>query len=99
MESVLPLIIQLVSGALGGTAAGKLLQNLSMGNVLNAVLGIVGGGLGGQILGMLSSGGEAAATTGSTDIASILTSVASGGVGGGSLMAIGGFIKNMMNKK
>ncbi|HMS70442.1 MAG TPA: hypothetical protein PKD18_19985, partial [Saprospiraceae bacterium] len=79
--------------------AGKLLQNLSMGNVFNAVLGIVGGGLGGQILGMLNSGGEASAATGSTDIASILTSVASGGVGGGALMAIGGFIKNMMNKK
>lgn len=99
MESILPLIIQLASGALGGTAAGKLFQNLSMGTVLNAVLGILGGGLGGQILGMLGMGGEAAGAASSMDIGSILSSVAGGGVGGGALMAIGGLIKNMMNKK
>ena len=43
MESLLPVIIQLVSGAVGGNVAGALLKNLSLGTVLNSVVGILGG--------------------------------------------------------
>ncbi len=92
MES---LIIQLISGALGGNVAGKLLPNLNLGTLLNSVAGIAGGGLGGKLLGMA---GLAAASGGSLDIASILSSVAGGGVGGGVLMAIVGLIKKAMAK-
>lgn len=95
MESLLPLIIQLVSGAAGGNLAGKVMPNFSLGTVINSIVGILGGGLGGQILGTL---GMAAASGGGMDIASILGSVAGGGVGGGVLMAIIGFIKKAMAK-
>ena len=44
--NVWSLIIQLISGALGGNAAGALMKKLSLGTVLNSILGIVGGGLG-----------------------------------------------------
>ena len=42
------LIISLVSGAVGGNAAGKVLKNFDMGTLWNSVAGIVGGGLGGE---------------------------------------------------
>ena len=53
MEEYLPLIIQLVSGALGGNVAGKLLKNMSHGTIGNSNVGILGGGIVGQMMGML----------------------------------------------
>lgn len=94
MDSLLPLIIQLVTGAIGGNLAGKLLKDMSLGTLGNSIVGILGGGLGGQILGLigLSTGG------GDLDISGILGSVAGGGVGGGALMAIIGIIKKALAK-
>ena len=42
MESLLPMIIQLVSGAVGGNAAGAALKNLSLGSTGNSVVGAIG---------------------------------------------------------
>jgi hypothetical protein len=89
----LPLIIQLVSGAVGGNIAGSLLKNSSLGTLWNSVAGILGGGLGASILGMIGLGGD-----GGMDLTGILSSVAGGGVGGGVVMAIIGLIKKGMNK-
>lgn len=94
MENLIPLIIQLVSGAAGGNAAGALMKKLSLGTVGNSIAGILGGGLGGQLLGMLGM----ASGAGEMDIAGIIGSIASGGVGGGVLMAIIGMIKKAMSK-
>lgn len=95
------LIIQLVAGAIGGNAAGAVLKNQSMGPLLNSVVGILGGGLGGQILGMLGGAGmgDAAAAASGLDLGTILSSLATGGVGGGALMAIIGTLKPMLMKK
>lgn len=90
----LPLIIQLVSGAGGGNLAAKLMKNLDLGMLGNSLAGILGGGLGGQLLGMAGL----AAESGAMDPASILTSLAGGGAGGGVLMAIVGMIKKAMAK-
>ena len=60
-----------------------------------SIAGIIGGGLGGQILNML---GIAVMPSGSFDIASILGNIASGGVGGGVLMAIVGFVMKLFKK-
>lgn len=43
---ILPLPIQLVSGAVGGNIAGSLMKEDSLGTLWNSVAGIVGGGLG-----------------------------------------------------
>ena len=94
MENLLPLIIQLVSGAAGGNAAGSLMKNLSLGTVGNSIVGILGGGIGGQVLGMLGI----ASGSGELDIAGIIGSIASGGVGGGVLLAVIGMIKKAMAK-
>tara|TARA_R110002074_G_scaffold75439_2_gene172407 strand:+ start:1058 stop:1357 length:300 start_codon:yes stop_codon:yes gene_type:complete len=99
MEEYLPLIIQLISGAVGGNVAGKLMKGSSLGTLWNSVTGILGGGLGGTVLGMLGLGGaEAAAASTGMDLSSILGSVAGGGVGGGILMAIIGMVKKAMAK-
>ena len=94
MESLLPLIIQLVSGAVGGNVAGGLMKKMSLGTLGNSIVGILGGGIGGQLLNMLgvATGG------GGMDIGSIIGMVASGGVGGGVLMVVVGLIKKLLGK-
>jgi len=86
---ILALVIPLVSGAVGGNIAGKLMPSASLGGLGNSLAGIVGGGLGGQLLGMagIAAGG------GGMDVGSIIGSLASGGVGGGVLMAVIGLVK------
>jgi len=92
------LIIQLIAGALGGTAAGKALEKLSLGTAGNAIAGLIGGGIGGQLLGMLGGASAMAEGAGGMDIGAIIGDLAAGGVGGGALMAIVGVIKNAMGK-
>ena len=95
------LIIQLIVGAIGGNAAGKVMPDKSLGTLGNAI-GVVGGGLGGQILGSLLGGGgmdaAAGAATSGLDIGSLVQSVAGGGIGGAILMVVVGIIKSAMNK-
>ncbi len=95
------LIIQLISGAAGGNMAGALLKNFSFGLIGNSLVGVVGGGLGGQLLGILTSRGAfsamSAAGSGS-NLPSILSSVAAGGLGGGIVTAMVGLIINQLAK-
>ncbi len=56
MESLLPIILQLVSGAVGGNIAGAV-KNLSLGTAGNTVAGGIGGVILGQLLPLLSGGG------------------------------------------
>lgn len=89
------LIIQLVSGIIGGNVAGATLKKFSLGPILNSVVGILGGGLGGQLLGMIGveTGGA------ENDLAGILGSIGGGAVGGGALMSIIGIVKSALVKK
>lgn len=94
---IVSLIIQLISGAVGGNIAGGLFKKINLGTLGNSIAGIIGGGLGGQLLGMLGVGGAEAAA-GGTSLGGIVSSIAGGGVGGGILMAIIGAIRQMMKK-
>ena len=99
MEDYLPLIIQLISGAVGGNLAGAIMKNFSLGTMWNSIVGILGGGIGGTVLGMLGLGGtEVSDAASSMDLGNIVGSVAGGGVGGGIILAIVGAIRNAMNK-
>jgi uncharacterized membrane protein YeaQ/YmgE (transglycosylase-associated protein family) len=90
------IIINLISGAVGGNVAGGLMKNLSLGPVWNSVVGILGGGIGGQLLGAMGVlGGESGSAM---DIGNIIGNVASSGVGGGVLLAIVGVVKKAIAK-
>jgi uncharacterized membrane protein YeaQ/YmgE (transglycosylase-associated protein family) len=83
------LIIQLISGAVGGNVGGALLKNLNMGVIGNTIAGLLGGAGGGAVLGPMLSGA----------MGSMGGNAASSGIGGIVLMVVGGLIKNMMAKK
>jgi hypothetical protein len=95
---IIGLIIQLISGGVGGNIAGAVLKQYDLGTIGNTITGIIGGGVGAQIIGALVGGGAEAtgAGAGGLDIGSIIGQIASGGVGGGILMAIIGMIKQAM---
>src|SRR3984957_11172167 len=93
------IIIQLISGGVGGNIAGALLKKFNLGPVGNTIAGILGGVGGGQLLGMLT--GAAAAgpvATSGLDMTSILSSVGGGGIGGAVIMVIVGLVKAQMSK-
>ena len=94
--NIISLIIQAISGAVGGNVAGAAMKENSLGTLGNSIAGIVGGGLGGTILQMVMG---TAAAGGGLDLQSILANVGGGGVGGAILMAIVGIIKNKMAAK
>jgi hypothetical protein len=93
--NIVGLVIQLISGAVGGNIAGSALKQYDLGTIGNSVAGIIGGGVGGQLLTALL--GVGAAAGGNTDIGSIVAQIAGGGVGGGLLMIIVGIIRQAMS--
>ena len=80
--AIVELLISLVSGAVGGNAAGALMKDKSLGTLWNSVVGILGGGIGGQVLGLVGM-----------DAAGIIGTVAGSGVGGAILLYIVSFFK------
>jgi uncharacterized membrane protein YeaQ/YmgE (transglycosylase-associated protein family) len=93
MNMLLPLVIQLIAGAIGGNAAGAALKEKSLGPLGNTIAGIVGGGLGGLVLVKLMGG--AMATGGGLDVAALIEQIIGGGLGGAIVTALVGVIKNM----
>jgi len=101
------IILQLISGGVGGNIVGSVLQKLNLGPVGNSIVGIIGGVLTGQLTNMLGSGGTAAtaataATTAAAssgfDLSSLLANVGGAGLGGAVLTAIVGLVKSQMSK-
>ncbi len=92
---IVTLGVQLLSGAVGGNIGGAIFQKLSLGTLGNSIVGILGGGLGGYLLQTVLGVGGAA---GGLDLQSIISQVASGGVGGTALMVVIGIIKSVFAK-
>jgi len=93
METILPVILQLVGGAGGGNGIGALLKKISLGPVFNTIVGLIGGVGLGQLLKLLVP------ALGGSDLGGILSQLIGGGVGGGLLTIIVGFIRNLIAKK
>lgn len=103
MESLIPIIIQLVVGAIGGNAAGKAMPDKSLGTTGNTIAGAIGGFGGGWILDMILGGAPAVdaaagAAASGLDIGAIIQDVAGGGIGGAVLTIVVALIKGAMNK-
>jgi hypothetical protein len=95
METLLPLIIQVVAGLIGGNAAGAALKDKSLGTTGNSIAGGVGGVILGQILQAVMGGSpDVAAATAGMDVGKIVTDLIGGGAGGAILTAIVGMLKN-----
>ena len=93
MESLLPIILQLVAGAVGGNVGGAAMKDSSLGGLGNTIAGAVGGIGGGSILGALIPA-IANVAGGGINIGNIAAS----GVGGIVIQIIAGLIKSQMNK-
>jgi hypothetical protein len=86
MDALLPIIIQAVTGIIGGLGVGAALKNAAMSMVTKVISGLVGGVLGGQILANMM-----------TDAGALSDAV--GGVGGGAILtAIVGMVMSNMGK-
>ena len=88
------LIIQLISGAVGGNAANSAKDN-GLGPLGNTIAGALGGGVGGQILNAVLGLGGAAAASG-LDIGTIVSAFLTGGVSGGLTALVIGFLKSKL---
>ena len=91
MEQIL---INLITGALGGVGAGRASPTFDLGMIGNIIAGLVGGGVLGQIITLLLPSVVAAAESGNLSIGGIISQVIAGGAGGAILTAIIGAIKN-----
>ena len=93
MEMLINLLVQIISGAVGGNIVGMTKQSLGTG--LNTFLGGIGGLVLGQIVTALTgtSGGEA------LEVAAVGSNIVGGGVGGLVLTWVVGFIKSKMAAK
>ena len=105
MEAIIPILVQLIGGGVGGNAIGALVKKLSLGPAGNTIAGAVGGWLATWLAGMIPGldgivkGAMAAAgTTGGLDIGALAGQGVTGLVGGGLLTAIAGLIKNATMK-
>ena len=90
------IIIQLISGVIGGNAAGGAMKNISLGGTGNTIAGALGGVAGGSFLSsvipMLAIG------AGGVDIGQIVGQFVGGGVSGAILTAIVGAVMNATKK-
>jgi uncharacterized membrane protein YeaQ/YmgE (transglycosylase-associated protein family) len=91
MEQIL---INLISGALGGVAAGKSSPTFDLGMIGNIIAGVVGGGVVGQVVTLLLPSVVAAVQSGNMSVSGIVSQVIAGGAGGAILTAIIGAVKN-----
>lgn len=89
------LLIQLVSGAVGGNAAGAYNKDSGLSPLGNTIAGAIGGGIGGQILSALLGLGGTAAASG-LDIGTVVSAFATGGVSGGLTALVVGYLKTKL---
>ena len=78
------LLVQIVAGAIGGSAAGAAAKQYSLGTLGNAIAGAIGGGIVGQLIGAVAG----------TAVEGWVGNFAGGAVGGAFLMVLVGFIKD-----
>jgi uncharacterized membrane protein YeaQ/YmgE (transglycosylase-associated protein family) len=77
-STLLPMILSLISGGVGGNIAGALLKQFSLGPVGNSIVGVLGGAAGGAIMshvGALAGTGMAGNLGGSAVVGAIVTAI------------------------
>jgi len=99
MEAIVPILIQLVAGGVGGNVLAQIVKSINLGPAGNSIAGAIGGlagtWLAGMVPGLDSLVGSAA---GGLDMGALVGQGATGLVGGGLLTAIAGAVKSAMAK-
>ena len=104
METIVPLLVQLIAGAAGGNVIGQVIKQLNLGPVGNSVAGAIGGlaatWLASKVPGLdgLVGMAGAAPAAGGLNGGALAGQAVTGLVGGGVLSAIIGAIKSSMAK-
>ena len=98
MEMLINLIIQLISGVVGGNAVGAALKDYNLGNLGNTIAGAIGGLGGGQLL-QAAMPAIAGAAGGSLDVGAIVSQIVGGGAGGAILTVIAGLVKSRVTSQ
>ena len=104
MEVIVPILVQLIAGGIGGNVIGQVVKSLNLGPAGNSIVGAVGCIAGTWLAGMipgldgLVSGVATAGAAGGLDLSALAGQGATGLVGGGILTAIAGIIKSSMAK-
>ena len=88
------ILINLISGALGGVAAGKSSPTFDLGTIGNIISGLVGGGVLGQIVTLALPSVMAAVQSGNLSVGGVVSQLVAGGAGGAILTAVIGAVKN-----
>jgi hypothetical protein len=87
------ILAELIGGAVGGGAGGKIIKDSDLGNIGNIITGAIGGGIGGQLLNALVTG-TAGGAAGGMDIGLLAGQLVGGGVAGAIVQIVVGLIKN-----
>ncbi|KRA50163.1 hypothetical protein [Devosia sp. Root635] len=108
MEVIVPILVQLVGGGVGGNVIGQIAKSLNLGTAGNTIVGAIGGFAGTWLAGMIPGldalvgkaavAADATAVAGGLDWGALAGQGATGLVGGGILTAIAGLIKSSMAK-
>lgn len=102
METLLPIIVQIVTGIIGGQAVGAAVKQAAMGQLPKILSGAIGGVGGAAILGSLLGGSidPAAATAAAEGLGGALNlNNILGGAGGGAILTgIVGAVMSAMKK-
>jgi len=104
MEAIIPILVQLIGGGVGGNGIAAVLKQVNLGPVGNTIAGAIGGWLGTWLAGMvpglsgLVGSATAAAGTGGLDVGALAGQGLTALVGGGILTTIAGLIKNATMK-
>ncbi|MFZ2099902.1 MAG: hypothetical protein WAU86_04995 [Oricola sp.] len=93
MEALMPIIIQVVTGIIGGQAVGAAVKQAAMGQLPKILSGAIGGVGGGALLSALMGSPDVAGA-----MSGILGDAVGGAAGGAVLTGIVGVIMNAMKK-
>lgn len=105
MEVIVPILVQLIGGGVGGNVIGQIVKALNLGPAGNTIVGAIGGVAGTWLASMIpglntliAGSAGAAGAAGGFDIGALAGQGATGLVSGGILTAIAGLIKSSMAK-
>jgi hypothetical protein len=93
--NILPLLIQLASGAAGGNLVSCGCEKISLGPIVSSLTGMLGGDVGAKLLQLATAGGQ---IEGTSDMHIFLTSLLGGAAGGAAVTALLGWVKEMLSK-